>query len=119
MNFINTSPTGTLGQVLPVTLRRTGGLGTIMTVNWQVVGGTADGESESFPSSGSVVFLADQSTQTFFVNITSNPSAIGKTIVLGFTVPVPNAIVGAELVSGAGVPDRHDRARHARRHVTA
>jgi len=87
VNFANTSPTAMLGQSKPIVVTRTGGLGTVMTVDWSVIGGTAVPDSDFSPASGRFTFLANQTTQSFSVNISEAASAAGKTIVFGLMPP--------------------------------
>ena len=91
LNFGNTSPTAALGQSKPIVVTRANGLGTVMTVGWSAIGGTAVAGTDFSPASGSFTFLANQSAQTFFVNISAAPAAAGKTIVFGLMPPGLNA----------------------------
>ena len=84
VSFSNRSFTANIGAT-PVRIARAGGAGTVMTVGWSVIGGTASSYGDFSPSSGQVTFGAGDSSQTFTINTT--PSAAGKTIVFGLTIP--------------------------------
>src|SRR4029079_4891238 len=104
VNFANTSPTAMLGQSKPIVVTRTGGLGTVMTVDWSVIGGTAVPGTDFSPASGRCTCLANQTSQSFSVNISEAAAAAGKTIVFGLTPPgltatPPSSKLGAANVS--------------------
>jgi hypothetical protein len=87
VSFSNASPTATLGESKAITITRAGGAGTVMTVGWSAISGTGVAEVDFSPASGQVTFQANQSAQTFFVNIGSSPATQGKTIVFGLMPP--------------------------------
>lgn len=104
VSFSNASPTTAIGQSTPITIVRSGGAGTVMTVGWSAIGGTGVAGVDFSPASGQVTFQANQSSQTFFVDIASSPATQGTTVMLGLTPPglndaPPSAMLGAVNVS--------------------
>ena len=91
LNFGNTSPKAMPGTTQAMMVRRTGGAGNVMTVDWAAVGGTAVPGVDFSPASGRFTFLAGQRVQSFSVDISAAPSAAGKTIVFGLMPPGLNA----------------------------
>ena len=87
LNFANTSPKVTLGSTQSMMVRRTGGAGTVMTVGWAAIGGTAVPGTDFWPAAGQFTYQAGDAVQGFSVEISAAPSAAGKTIVFGLMPP--------------------------------
>ncbi|HEY2992777.1 MAG TPA: Calx-beta domain-containing protein, partial [Methylomirabilota bacterium] len=88
VGFGNTSVTAAPGQTKSLNIVRSkDGAGTVMTVGWSAIGGTAVPGVDFSPASGEVTFHESQFSLPFAVTIGSGPAVAGKTIVFGLTIP--------------------------------
>ena len=99
LNFASPTYTAPRGSNADITITRTGGQGTILTVTWVVIpGGTAARGTDFSPASGTVTFDVNDVSQTFTVNLpdlaAGRPRG-DKTVVFGLQFPKGAAEVGA------------------------
>jgi Calx-beta domain len=93
VRFANANVAVGPGDTVGITLLRSGGLATTLTVRL-TIGGTAEpGVDFSLPDGDAVTFAPHVSAQTLSVAVGANVSA-GATIVLGFSFPVGAAASG-------------------------
>ena len=90
--------TASPGESKKIPIVRTGGGGTILTVNWRAISGTT---SEAFsPTSGSVTFGANETTKSFTVNVEEfERTGADLTAVFALSVAPGAANVGAKNTS--------------------
>jgi len=92
VGFGNTSVTAMPGQTKSLNIVRSkDGAGTVMTVGWAAVGGTAVPGVDFSPASGQVTFTEGDFSLPFAVTLSASPAAAGKTIVFGLMPPGLNA----------------------------
>jgi hypothetical protein len=108
VNFAAATASAFVGQSTTIKLVRAGGVNTVLSVDWAVIGGTAAPGTVA-PASGRVKFKAGQSSTSFSVNVVSDgnapegtvvafvpsASADGPTVVFGLTVPPGAAKLGS------------------------
>jgi uncharacterized repeat protein (TIGR01451 family) len=64
--------TGVEGQTIALTVKRDGGLGTILPVSWSVVGGNASAGTDFSPVSGEVTFGPTELTRTILITLATD-----------------------------------------------
>src|SRR5262249_54465874 len=72
VRFDAPSYSGEEGKTVTLTLRRDGGLGTILNVNWRAVGGNALAGVDFAPAEGNVTFPSTALAATFTVTLASD-----------------------------------------------
>ncbi|HEV8614160.1 MAG TPA: Calx-beta domain-containing protein [Methylomirabilota bacterium] len=100
---IHTAPEGTTKTIKVV---RSGGVGTVMTVHWTRIGGTATPGTDFQPSSGTLTFGPSDPFKTFTLTIASDAAAEGaETIRLGLGIPPDGAAsLGANATTLITIP---------------
>jgi hypothetical protein len=88
---------GDEGQKVTLTVRRDGGLGTTLTVNWRAVGGNALAGTDFTPAEGSVMFASTASAATFQITLASDAVVEGPEFaLLALEVPAGAALLGTQ-----------------------
>jgi hypothetical protein len=94
VQFGTAALTASPGESKAIPIVRTGGGGTILTVNWQAISGAT---SEAFsPTSGTVTFGANETTKSFTINVSNTDGAQPDvTAVFALSVAPGAANIGA------------------------
>ena len=88
---------GDEGQKVTLTVRRDGGLGTTLTVNWRAVGGNALAGTDFTPAEGSVMFASTASAATFQITLACDAVVEGPEFaLLALEVPAGAALLGTQ-----------------------
>jgi hypothetical protein len=87
VNFERATYTAARPSTVPITITRTGGLGTVLTVQWSAVGGTGVPGRDFTPASGRVTFGADDTSVTFTVQVLAADAPVAdKTVIFGIDI---------------------------------
>lgn len=98
---------GDEGQTVTLTVRRDGGLGTILAVDWKAVGGNALAGTDFTPASGTVVFGPAATAATFQITLANDTRVEGAEFaLLALSVPAGAAELGPQSTATLTIGDR-------------
>jgi hypothetical protein len=98
---------GDEGQTVTLTVRRDGGLGTMLAVSWKALGGNALAGVDFSPAEGTVMFDPAASAATFQITLANDTLVEGTEFaLLALSVPAGAAALGPQATTTLTIGDR-------------